>query len=314
MATQVYLPTKNAPAAPAAAGRGTVKARRKGWARLANPQTLRRITQFGFFAFIAFIAFRHVLVGEAGATVTASWEAYCPLGGLETLYKFVTTGGNFVSHTHLANVVVLAAALLTALLAINAFCGWVCPLGFIQDMIARFSAKVQKRFKPVRIAVKTLKTRAAFLAVVDRPLRLLKYAVLAWAVTGAAVTGVLVFRDYDPWAALLNLTELSLGFGTAVLAVILIASLFVERPWCRYACPLGAAIGLVSLLSPVYLKREPAACKSCAICTKACPMGLPVDKAETIKSQDCIGCLECVGDCPREGALELKLGVPVIGK
>jgi len=43
-------------------------------------------------------------------------------------------------------------------------------------------------------------------------------------------------------------------------------------------------------------------------------MGLPVHTATTIKSVDCIGCLECVDECPREGALALKLGVPVIGK
>ena len=100
-----------------------------------------------------------MLVGEAGAAITASWEAYCPLGGLETLYKFITTGGSFVSHTHLSNVVVLVAALLTALLARNAFCGWVCPLGFIQDMVPAFSTFVQKRVRPVRMAVKALKTQ-----------------------------------------------------------------------------------------------------------------------------------------------------------
>ena len=86
-----------------------------------------------------------------------------------------------------------------------------------------------------------------------------------------------------------------------VLGVTLVASLFVERPWCRYACPLGAATGLVSKLSPVYLKREGEACKSCAICSKSCPMGLNVHTADTIKSQDCIGCLECVGCLPAEG-------------
>jgi polyferredoxin len=291
-----------------------IKPRRKGLARFATPHTLRRIVQFGFLAFIAAAATRHLIVGEAAGALVASWEAYCPLGGLETLYKLITTGGNFVSHTHLSNVVVLVAALLTALLARNAFCGWVCPLGFIQDMIAKFSSFVQKRFRLVRMAVKTLKARAGFLAVIDKPLRLLKYAVLIWAVTGAAVYGVMVFRDYDPWAALWNLTELSLGFGTAVLAIILVASLFVERPWCRYACPLGAATGLVSKLSPVYLKREGTACKSCAICSKSCPMGLDVHTPDTIKSQDCIGCLECIGSCPRAGALELKVGIPLIGK
>ena len=173
---------------------------------------------------------------------------------------------------------------------------------------------MQKKVPAVRRAVKTLKTRGRWLAVVDRPLRLLKYAVLIWSVTGAAVYGVLVFRDYDPWAALLNLTELTLGLGTVVLGVVLVASLFVERPWCRYACPLGAATGLIGRLSPVYLKREAAACKSCAICSKSCPMGLPVHTATTIKSPDCIGCLECVDTCPRQGALELKIGLPFAGK
>jgi polyferredoxin len=308
VSTQLYLPTDVKPS------KSAIKPRRKGLARLTTPQALRRVIQFGFLAFIAGIATVNVLVDEAGATITASWEAYCPMGGLETLYKYVTTGGSFVSHTHLSNLIVLVAALVTSLLMRNAFCGWVCPLGFIQDLTSSFSAFVQKRVKPVRQGVKWLKTRMAWLAVVDKPLRLLKYAVLIWAVTGAAIYGVMVFRDYDPWAALWNLTELSLGLGTLVLGVTLVASLFVERPWCRYACPLGAATGLVSKLSPVYLKRESGACKSCAICTKACPMGLPVHTADTIKSQDCIGCLECVGDCPREGALELKLGLPIIGK
>lgn len=293
---------------------GKVKPRRKGLAALRSHHTFRRLVQLGIFAFIAYIAIRHLLVGEGGATITASWEAYCPMGGLETLYKLIATGGKYVTHVHLSNVVLLVAALVTALLARNAFCGWLCPFGFIQDMISSFSAFVQKRVPAIRRAVKTLKTRGAGLAVLDRYLRFLKYGVLAWAVIGAAVYGFMVFRDYDPWAALWNLLELSLTAGTIVLAIVLIASLFVERPWCRYACPLGAATGLVGKLSPFYLKRDVSACTSCAICTKACPVGLPVHTATTIKHADCMSCLECVGECPREGALELKLGMPVFGK
>jgi polyferredoxin len=293
---------------------GKIKPRRKGLAALLTHHTFRRLTQFGVFAFILGIAIRHLLVGEAGATITASWEAYCPMGGLETLYKYIASGGSFVPHVHLSNVIILVAALAVSLIARNAFCGWLCPFGFIQDMVSSFSIWIQKRVPAVRKAVKTLKTRGAGLAVLDRYLRFLKYGVLAWAVLGAAAYGFMVFRDVDPWAALWGLLELSLGVGTIVLAIVLVASLFVERPWCRYACPLGAATGLVSKLSPFYLKREAEACKACAICTKACPMGLPVHTATTIKSADCIGCLECVDECPREGALELKFGVPLLGK
>ena len=293
---------------------GKIKPRRTGLAALWSHHTFRRLTQLGVLLFIAFIALRHTLVGEAGAAITASWEAYCPMGGLESLYKFIASGGAFIQHTHLSNMVVLVAALVVALVARNGFCGWLCPFGFIQDMVASFSAFVQKRVRPVRRAVKALKTKGARLAVLDRYLRFLKYGVLAWAVIGAAVYGFMVFRDYDPWAALWNLLELSLTVGTIVLGIVLVASLFVERPWCRYACPLGAATGLVGKLSPFYLKREASACTACAICTKACPVGLPVHTATTIKHADCMSCLECVGNCPREGALELKLGVPVFGK
>ena len=137
---------------------------------------------------------------------------------------------------------------------------------------------------------------------------------LAWTVGGSAYFGYMVFRDFDPWAALLNIAEFSFTPGLVVLIVTLLASLFIERPWCRYACPLGAASGLLGKLSPVYLKREESACISCKLCTRACPMGLKVDTADTIKSVDCISCLECVGSCPRNGALEVKIGLPIVGK
>jgi polyferredoxin len=293
---------------------GKVKPRRKGLAALVTHHAFRRLTQLGVFLFIAAIAIRHTIVGENGATITASWEAYCPMGGLETLYRTITSGGKYVPHVHLSNMVLLVATLAVSLVARNAFCGWLCPLGFIQEMVSRFSAFVQKRLPPVRKAVKTLKVRGSKLAVLDRYLRYLKYGVLVWAVAGAAIYGFMVFRDVDPWAALWGLLELSVGMGLIVLLVVLVASLFVERPWCRYACPLGAATGIVGKLSPFYLKRESAACTNCAICTRACPMGLPVHAATTIKQADCVGCLECIGECPREGALELKLGVPLLGK
>jgi polyferredoxin len=255
-----------------------------------------------------------VLAGESSGNVTASPEAYCPFGGLETLYKYITGGGNLVSHTHLSNLVVLIAVLVTALLARSAFCGWICPLGFIQDLISAFSAFLRKRFPRLRRAMNNLKVRGARLASMDRYLRLIKYGVLAWTVIGAAVYGFMVFRDYDPWSALINIAEFSFTPGIVVLGITLIASFFVERPWCRYACPLGAASGLLGKLSPVYLKRESEACKVCKICTTACPMGLPVHTAATITSADCVGCLECVGACPREGALVVKIGIPVIGQ
>jgi polyferredoxin len=123
----------------------------------------------------------------------------------------------------------------------------------------------------------------------------------------------MVFRDVDPWAAILDIGKASAGFGLVVLATMLVAALVVPRPWCRYACPLGAATGLVSRFSPVRLERVETACAACGACSKACPMGLPVATAQRITSPDCNGCLECVESCSRAGGLEVRVGLPVIG-
>jgi polyferredoxin len=293
---------------------GRVKPRKRGLQALLTHKTFRRIIQLIFASFIAYLIIQHALVGENSATVTASPEAYCPFGGLETLYKYITSGGAFVSHTHLSNVVILIAVLVTALLFRSAFCGWVCPLGFLQDMVSSLSSFLQKRIPGLKRAFTRLRAHGTYWTVLDRYLRYLKYIILVWALAGAAYYGYMVFRDYDPWSALLNIVEFSLTPGAIILGVILVAAFFVERPWCRYACPLGAASGLLGKLSPIYLKREESACKVCQLCTKACPMGLPVHTATTIKSADCISCLECVGACPRNGALEVKINLPLIGK
>ncbi len=291
-----------------------VKPRLRGWRSLLTHQALRRLVQLSFAAFIVVVSIQHAMAGAESGNLTASAEAYCPFGGLETLYQYIASGGSFISHTHLSNLVLLVAVLLTALLLRSAFCGWICPLGFLQDLVSNLSNVLQKRFTGFRRAMASLKQRGARLAILDRYLRYMKYLVLVWAVVGSAYYGFMVFRDYDPWATLLNLAEFSFTPGVIVLAVTLVASFFVERPWCRYACPLGAASGLLGKLSPVYLKREGDACKVCQICTKACPMGLEVHTATTIKSADCITCLECVGACPRNGALDVKIGLPLLGK
>ncbi|MHB1133671.1 MAG: 4Fe-4S binding protein [Chloroflexota bacterium] len=293
---------------------GKPKRRRKGLAAWVSLRNFRRVVQLGFAGFILYTLIVHLVVGEAGESVTASAEAFCPLGGLESLYRYVTTGGKFVPHTHLSNLVLAGAFLGTAFLARSAFCGWICPLGFIQEMMTGLSTFIHRRVPGFRNIVKTVKTRGARLAAIDRPLRFLKYGVLVWVLSGAAIYGVMVFRDWDPWAALLTIAEFSFTPGLVVLLVTLGASFFVERPWCRYACPLGAAGGLLGRLSPVYLKREDAACTGCAVCSKACPMGLQVHNVDTVKSVDCIGCLECVQVCPRQGALDLKVGLPAVGK
>jgi len=97
--------------------------------------------------------------------------------------------------------------------------------------------------------------------------------------------------------------------GGIVIALLVIASFFMQNFWCRYLCPYGALLGITSLLSPARIRRNPDACVDCAKCAKACPSALPVDKLITIKSAECTGCLECVAVCPAQGALHMSLTV-----
>jgi polyferredoxin len=284
---------------------------RRGFAALRGIQGVRRLIQLTIAGAVGWLIVERAMA--AAGPATTSPESVCPFGGIETIFTFLTTGG-FVPHVHPANVVLAAAVIALAFFARGAFCGWICPLGFLQDAVAGLSAALQRRVPALHRGVRGIRRVAAPLAVLDRPMRLLKYVVLGWAVWGAASFGFMVFRDVDPWVAILNIGRESTGFGLLILAVTLVAALFVDRPWCRYACPLGAVNGLVGRFSPVRLERSEAACVDCNLCTRNCPMGLEVAKARVITSPDCIGCLECVEACPRAGALELRVGFPVGGR
>jgi polyferredoxin len=297
---------------PRARSSGTIRRPRRGLATLRGVQGLRRAVQATVALYIAWLVIDRAVAVAAGAMGTSP-ESLCPFGGIETIVTFLTAGV-FVPHVHSSNLVLAVAVLALAFLARGAFCGWICPLGFLQDLMAGFSAFVQRHVPSASRAMRALRRGAAPLAVLDRPLRLLKYAVLAWAIWGTAVFGVMVFRDVDPWIAILNIAQESVGFGLAILALTLLGALFVDRPWCRYACPLGAANGIVARFSPVRLERQAAACVDCNLCTRSCPMGLEVATATAITSADCIGCLECVEACPRAGALELRVGLPFGGR
>jgi polyferredoxin len=288
---------------------GAVRRPRRGLAALRGVQGFRRAVQLAVAALVAWVALDRGLTAASGPGATSP-ESICPFGGIETIGTWIATGG-FVPHVHPANVVLAVAVLVLAVLARGAFCGWICPLGFLQDAVAGLSSTVQRHVPSVHRAVRGLRRRAAPLAILDRPLRLLKYLVLAWAVWGAATFGVMVFRDVDPWIALLSISRESAGFGLVVLGLTLVGALFVDRPWCRYACPLGALNGLAARVSPVRLERSAAACVDCGVCTRSCPMGVEVATATQVTSVDCTGCLECVEACPRVGALELHVGLPV---
>lgn len=265
----------------------------------------RALTKGIIFLFIAQLAILPFFQPEAD---TVSAEAYCPLGALESLWNYLQYG-NFLPHMHESNPILLGIVLLLTLLFRSGFCGWICPFGTVQD-IMRTVGKWFARLPLIRPVAAGFGKWAAinrrWLIVTDRYARYLKYGVLIWVIASAAYYAKLIFRDYDPFVALVKIAEFEGVAAFVVLGIVLVLSLFVDRPWCKYACPLGAGIGLLGKLSPLKVTRDPSLCKNCSLCSKSCPMNIDVARQIRVHSADCNQCLTCVEVCPTQGALDLK--------
>jgi len=262
--------------------------------RLFRPRSIwiRRVVQIFFFVFIALISVNHTLAESGGGIPllsSASLHSLCPFGGVVTIYQYATVG-TFVQKIHESAFVLMAIGFVLAILFGPVFCGWVCPLGTVQEWVAKWGKKLFKRrynhFVPTRI---------------DNILRYARYLVLTWVIYVTAASGTLIFADYDPYFALFNFwsSEVAIG-GLAILGLTLVLSLFVERPWCKYACPYGAVLGISNLFRVFKIKRAESTCKADGACSIMCPMNIPVDSVKTVRDHQCISCLECTSEaiCP----------------
>ncbi len=225
-------------------------------------------------------------------------EAYLPISGLMGILDWIYQGT--LNAIHPAATVLVLVALATALLARKAFCSWVCPVGFLSEALARFGRwSFGRNFLPWTW--------------VDIPLRSLKYLLLAFflsAILAMGADGLQAFIQ-SPYN---RVAEVKMGLffvnlsrtGTIVIGVLVLASVFVKGAWCRYGCPYGALLGLVSWLSPTRIVRDADACVECGLCDKACMARLKVSAAGSVISPECVGCMDCVAACPVAGALDVR--------
>ena len=93
-----------------------------------------------------------------------------------------------------------------------------------------------------------------------------------------------------------------LSVGGILLLVIFIGSLFVQRFFCRYFCPMGAIYSLISQASFLKIDKPRDGCGKCHLCTSKCPMGMDLTKKDRIAGGECISCQKCVSWCPKGNA------------
>ncbi len=253
--------------------------------------------QAAFFLFVLLIVLTHFLEAQ-GITLpwtNASLHALCPFGAVETAGRLITQGA-FVPKTHESNLwVFLGVAGMTVLFG-ALFCGWLCPLGSVQDWVGRIGRRLwPKLFN--RVPVK-----------LDRALGYLRYGVLALVVIQTTRMVNLVFVSVDPYYALFHFwTGDALPSALGVLGVVLAGSLFVVRPWCRWLCPFGALQGILQLVSPWTIRRNTRTCTSCTKCSRVCPMNIDVCGTGAVRDTRCNRCGECLDACPQDGCLTYSL-------
>ena len=271
----------------------------------AKARWARHAIQALVIAVVGWQAVGHVTSGGESA------EAWCPLGGIEGAWTVWTTGRT-VAHVHTSSLVLAATVLVLALVGRGFFCGWLCPLGTVQEMVHKAGLAVTDRVPPLRRLRRRLERGAGIerWRRIDRVLRWGRWLVLAWAIIGAAFTGTMVFRVADPWIALLMVAQFEVSLALVVLVATLVLALFIQRPFCRYACPLGAVQSLVGKLSPIAVQRDASACLGCDLCNQACPMAIPVNTRTRVTDTSCNGCLECVAACPSQNGLTVTLAMP----
>ncbi len=215
----------------------------------------------------------------------------CPIGSLQA----VLSDRNYSFTFYLAGFLLLVGAL-----AGRFVCGWLCPFGLVQDLLHKIP--FPKKWKKLPG---------------DRILKYLKYIILLGFVIILPLTVLDIVGQGSPWFckyicpsgtlfAGIPLIATNPPFQTAlgwlftwkftILIVLILLSIIVFRPFCKYLCPLGAIYGCFNPIALYRFKIDEHKCTKCGVCQKACPVDIPVH--ETPNSPECIRCGKCKISCP----------------
>ncbi|MCK8060435.1 MULTISPECIES: 4Fe-4S binding protein [unclassified Fusibacter] len=261
---------------------------------------VRFYVQLFFFVFIALIVANHQLE-DIGLSIplipTLSLHAICPFGGVETLYSLVTYN-QYLPKLHESTIILFGLVMISSILFGPMLCSYLCPLGSIQEWVGKLGKRLFKskynNFIPRKL---------------DYWMRYFRYFSLVAVVYLTAKSLTLVFLEVDPFYALFNFYTSEVAIGSIlVLIATLGLSLFVERPWCKYACPYGALLGLTNLIRIFPIRRKEDSCTSCKLCDRNCPMNIEISTKSSIRDTGCIACHDCLSEvsCPIENTVVIE--------
>ena len=257
------------------------------------------------------------LIGRAATElilpILVPYPQYATVVSALDAFQTITTSGAFPR-------VPLAVIFGTAIVLGRAFCGRVCPVGFVQDLFVpiarRFGSKISKEqnkslyytglffLSLFLILIASIGAEVAAgvksLEELSRSLRA-PYTVIDPANTAISIAIKASFRDSRTAYKKLAIIRIF------VFALFLYLLVRVPRGRCRRFCPLGLLMSLVSKYSLVVVKIDPLRCTQCGKCVRACPMGVDLlDYKYTVRDPLCILCLDCVDACP-EGAIKVAI-------
>lgn len=261
----------------------------------------RRISQLFFAIFLNF-----PFLGEWKSLCvpvlnchSCPWAAFaCPVGVIGhliswSIFPFLALG-----------TILLFGALFGRLL-----CGWVCPFGFLQDLLHKIP--IRKIRLPRQLSLGKYFVLGIMVILVPLLISVESNAFFCSICPAATIQAVI------PWGVAQGRNLVDIVAGTwlrfTVLALILILAVVSRRSFCRYLCPIGAFLALCNRFSVFSLKYSQDNCPRCKICLKDCPMGVEIEDferkgASTVVTapSECILCLNCTDSCPKS-SLKLSL-------
>ncbi|WP_254684647.1 NosR/NirI family protein [Sulfitobacter sp. JL08] len=162
------------------------------------------------------------------------------------------------------------------------FCGWLCPFGALQELSNVIAQ---------RLGVPQIKVPHAL----HERLWIIKYTlfVAILALSFYSMTQALILAEAEPFKTAISMQMMRAWPFVAFVLVLLTAGLFIERFYCRYLCPLGAALAIPAKLKIFdWLHRRPQCGRECRLCETKCTVGA-IDPLGRINPNECVLCLRC---------------------